>query len=375
MSQLWAFSILGDRNVIQNMTTLNMASRESMQKAQIISCPVLSNLPSAIGEIRADSNVFVFAAITEYLLAAPEGNTIQSTVDPVYRDIRDRLFRLCAERPHLQVVLAPPMYRPKPYWYRQQLTEVAGQLSKIFGSNQPNNFHLLPSFTNQDLIDGINLTPVAGLHYIIHLFDKTVEVLANAQSVAEAQLVAVQEVARSHDDRIAYLEHDHSQLQHDYSLKIAVDAEFSDWVENRNDEDWINVTGLPRITASSNSDWQVQVKRQVRDLIKQVQQVNRVNFSFEVVYVVNPIRQRTTGPTLFNVKLGSTDSARRVRELYSGFFRRDNPVKLPANLKGISVRNKVTLGTRIRIAILRQLGANYKSSTPGDLGCRRRVMI
>ena len=366
MSQLLVFSILGDRNVIQNMTTLNMASRESMQKAQVISCASMSNLSTAFSEIRAESNVFVFAAITEYLLAAPEGNTIQSTVDPVYCEIRERLFRLCVERPQLQVLLAPPLYRPRPYWYRQQMIEVAGQLSKIFSTSPPPNFRVLPSFTNQDSQDGVNLTPVAGLHYIIHLFDKTVEVLANAQSAAEVQLVAVQELSRTHGDRLTYLEHDHNTLQMDYSLKAAVDAEFSDWVENRSDEDWINVSGLPRISASSDSNWQLQVKRQIRDLIKQVQQVNRVNFSFEIVYVVNPIRHRTTGPTLYNAKLGSVESARKIRDLYSGFFRHNNPIRLPGNLKGISVRNKITLGSRIRVAILRQLGANYKDTNPGD---------
>ena len=247
MSQLRLFSVLGDNNVVQNMTTLNMASRESMQKAQLISCPALRDLPSAIDQIRSEANVFLYAAITEHLLAAPEGNTIYSTVDPIFSEIRD------------------------------------------------------------------------------------------------------------------------SQLTHEYSLKVAADAEFSDWVENRADEDWMTVQGLPRLQAKDGSDWQVQVKRQIRDLVKQVQQVNRVNFSFEIVYVHNPLRKRTTGPTLYNVQLGSVETSRRIRELYSGFFRRNNPHKLPSNLKGIGIRNKVTIGTRIRVAIMRQLGANYKASNPGLL--------
>ena len=367
MSQLRLFSVLGDTNVIQNMTTLNMASREAMQKAQLITCPALRDLASAVDQIRSEANVFVYAAITEHLLAAPEGNTIYATVDPVFREIRDVLFKLCVSRPDLQVVLAPPLYRSRPFWYRQQLPEVATQLSQIFTTSHPDNFHVLPSFINQDSVDGINLTPVSGLHYVLFLFDKTEAVLSDAASAAEAQLGLAREVVRSHDDRIAYLEHDHSQLGHEYSLKVASDAEFADWVENRADEDWMTVQGLPRLSAKDGSDWQVQVKRQIRDLIKQVLQVNRVNFGFEIVYVHNPLRQRTTGPTLYNVQLSSADTSRRIRELYSGFFRRNNPHKLPSNLKGIAIRNKVTIGTRIRIAIMRQLGANYKASNPGLL--------
>ena len=364
---LRVYSILGDRNVIQNMTTLNMASREAMQKAQLITCPSMRDLSAAVDQVRSESNVFIYAAITDHLLAAPEGPTIYSTIDPVFCEIREILYKLCASRPDLQVLISPPLYRSRPYWFRQQLPEVAAQMSKIFAESRPPNFHLLPSFINQDSADGINLTPVAGLHYVIYLFDKSAAVLADAESVAEVQLGVVREVVRSHDDRIAYLEHDHSQLHHDYSLKAAIDAEFADWVENRANEDWMTVKGLPRVSASSGGDWQLQVKRQIRELIKQVQQINRVNFSFEVVYIHNPTRQRTTGPTLYNVKLGPVEASSRVRTLFSGFFRGVNPHKLPGNLKGIEVRNKVTIGTRIRIAIMRQLGANYKESNPGLL--------
>ena len=46
------FSIIGDRNVLDNMTSYNTASREVMQSAQIINCPALSELAKAFLEIR-----------------------------------------------------------------------------------------------------------------------------------------------------------------------------------------------------------------------------------------------------------------------------------------------------------------------------------
>ena len=46
------FSIIGDRNVLDNMTSYNTASREVMQSAQIINCPALSELANAFLEIR-----------------------------------------------------------------------------------------------------------------------------------------------------------------------------------------------------------------------------------------------------------------------------------------------------------------------------------
>ena len=88
----------------------------------------------------------------------------------------------------LQVVLAPPLYRDRPYWYRQQMPEVATQISAMFSASPPPNFHLLPSFINQSYTDGINLTPVAGLHYVLFLFDKTEVVLADAAASTEDQV-------------------------------------------------------------------------------------------------------------------------------------------------------------------------------------------
>ena len=98
------FSVIGDTNVLQNMTTLNMASRESMKKAQVIPCPPLSEFESSLSSIRAESTVCIYAGITGHLLGAPEGNTIYSTIDPVLSHLRDLLFSLCSARPSLQVV-------------------------------------------------------------------------------------------------------------------------------------------------------------------------------------------------------------------------------------------------------------------------------
>ena len=116
----------------------------------------------------------------------------------------------------------------------------------------------------------------------------------------------------------------------------------------------------------SSSDWQAAARQQITDLIQMVLNINRIRLDFEVRLVVNPLRHITTGPTLYNVRLDSVYTATRVREIYSGFFRKIRPVTLPPALKGVDVRNKITIGTKIRIAILHQLGSIYTSSNPGS---------
>ena len=257
------------------------------------------------------------------------------------------------------------MFRQQPYWYQRGLTQIATRFSSIF-ANSPPNLSLLPSFPSQDLLpDGRFLTPVAGLHFVLHLFDQTSLLIKTNAASGDAKLAQVQEQVRHHEDRMTYLENSHGGLQKQMSHKVAVDAEFNDWVQNRNDEDWFVVRGLPRLNVS-RQDFPNASRRQVADMIKLVLNAHRVRLDFEVIFVFNPFSRNDNGPTLYNVKMDSAYSSKKIRDLFSGFFRHQRAVQLPSSLKGVEVRNKITLETKIRISILRQLGLRYQASNPGS---------
>ena len=213
--------------------------------------------------------------------------------------------------------------------------------------------------------DGRFLTPVAGLHYVLHLFDQSENLFQSANLNGDSKLSLVQEQVRHHEDRMSYLENRHNGLQRQVSNKVAVDSEFGDWLQNRNEEEWLMIRGLPRLNVS-RQDWPNAARRQVADMIKLVLSTNRIRLDFEVVLVSNPFSRTTTGPTLYNVRMDSAHTSKRIREIFSGFFRRIRPVQMPPALKGIEVRNKVTLETKIRIAILRRLGERYRDTNPGS---------
>ena len=46
------FSVIGDRNVLDHMTSFNIASRENMKSAQVIRCPILNEASNAFQEVR-----------------------------------------------------------------------------------------------------------------------------------------------------------------------------------------------------------------------------------------------------------------------------------------------------------------------------------
>ena len=98
-------SIIGDGNVRRNMTGLNVASRESMKKAQMIDHVVPGSFDQAFKEIRPESTVCIIAALTDLLLSGGDGGTIFSSIDPIVTSFRTRVFALCNSRPDLQACL------------------------------------------------------------------------------------------------------------------------------------------------------------------------------------------------------------------------------------------------------------------------------
>ena len=191
-------------------------------------------------EVRPESSVCIVAAITEMLLTADNTGTVASSIESVLHSFKSRLITLCNARPSLTVLVAPPLFRQRPFWYQKNLPQISGLFSSILSNDHPGNFGLLPSFCSQDLLpDGIYLTPVSGLHYVLHLFDQTDLQLSAAEMSGTAQFNQVKETIRHHEDRMVFLEIQNQQLQQRVSRKIAVDAEFDDWVTNRSEEDWL----------------------------------------------------------------------------------------------------------------------------------------
>ena len=135
---------------------------------------------------------------------------------------------------------------------------------------------------------------------------------------------------------------------------------------NRSEENWLTILGLPRLSQQGRREWQDAARKQVNDLIRLTLKLHKVHLDYKVIVVHNPLRFRTSGMAVLNVQMCSVEASSRIRELYSGFFRRNRPVALPPHLKGVSIRNKVTKETRVRIAILQQLGANYLAHNPGS---------
>ena len=96
-------SIIGDANVRRNMTGLNVASRETMKNAQIIDFLGLSPVDQALNEVRAESTICIFAAITDPIVANGDCGTIFASIDPVLNSLHAAISAYCSAHPNLQV--------------------------------------------------------------------------------------------------------------------------------------------------------------------------------------------------------------------------------------------------------------------------------
>ena len=307
MSVTNIYSIIGDSNIRRNVTAMNIASRQALATCQVIDCPQLNNLEGALASVRDTSTVCVVSAISELLAHCEDRGSVQASVEHVMTSLAGKLGILCRARSGLSVMLAPPMYRTTPLWYRQHLAELANVFSEVFSRDKPANLFLLPSFINQDILDdGYHLNPVAGLYYLIHLIDESEKLLKLASSSADDTVKTVTETSRSNRDRIVMLEVDHFRLASQVNKKTAADAEFNEWVLNRSEEDWLTVAGLPRLSGSlSKTEWQKAAKSQVRACLLEVIKLFKINIRFEVLVVTNPIKNVSSRLRLLNVRMSS----------------------------------------------------------------------
>ena len=177
------YTVVGDANIRRNMTNMNAASREAMTTARVIDCLALATLAQALRDVSADTTVLLVQCITSILVSSPDAGSVFGTIDPVLGEFNTLVRGYASSHQAVQVLVAPPMYRPNPVWYRRHLPQVAQQFSHVLSAMKPKNLHLMNSSVIQELCpDGIHLTPVAGLHYLLHLFDDAHRILTSVNS-------------------------------------------------------------------------------------------------------------------------------------------------------------------------------------------------
>jgi len=367
MSSNRCFTLVGDSNIRRNINSINCRDRPLMKAAQVVVCKKMSLLSQALSEVRAISNVCVVSCISNFISDAEEEeegsvSTPRSRSEPVITEFRSLLYDFSQSRPECKIMVTPPMYRMKPFWYRNGLSEILSLFSDLMSDGRPPNLQLLPSFSSPELeSDGIHLTSYSGLQFVLHVFDHCVEILDRPSLEEEVISSKTAESSRLLLDKFVVLEQDHRRLDKDFEMKSAVDAEYHDFLENQHHEDHLLVSGLePPSGELQGREWQDFVKRQLTVVFNAV-----IGRDCPILFIQNHTSRARGAETLYQVRLEKVEDSKAIRSKF-GFFFRGGQDQRPPELSKVSVRNWVTHETRVRLAIMKVLGKRYQDNNPGS---------
>lgn len=366
MSVNRCFSLVGDSNIRKNINSVNWKDRPLMKSAEVIVCKKLILFSEALKEVRDSSNVVVVSCISNFIADAEdeEGGilTPRNRAEPVILEFRRHLLNFCSAASERQVLVAPPMYRMRPLWYRDGLSELLGLFSELLSDEKPQNLNLLPSFSNPELeVDGIHLTPYSGLQFVLQIFEATANILDRSTLPSDKKSTLADESSRLLLDKVVVLEQDHRRLDKAFEIKTAIDSEYRDFIENQQHEDHLMVSGLPSAPSDlQGREWQDFVKNQLSVVFDTI-----VGRQCPIVFIQNNTSRARGAETLYQVKMERVEDSKAIRSKF-GFFFQGGEDRRPVSLKSVSVRNWVTHETRVRLAIMKVLGQRYKDSNPGS---------
>lgn len=359
------FTLIGDSNVRNNMNPTNCRDRPLMSSAQVLICTKLPVLHQSLQAINSESNVCILSCITNFLCdSSSTCVSLSQRVEPVLTEFFRLVTESCSANSERRYLVCPPMYRKTPVWLRDGLPEILTMFSTSYAKAAvtAKNLHALPGFPTPAFdSDGVHLTSYSGMEFVLHLFDSSKILLDCLGSSLDAREAVGSEVLRSLGDRMIVIEQDHRRLVDAFDLKTAIDAELACFRTNERNEDSFLISGIQRLRDGlSGRAWQEEAKKEVLRVLALF-----VDRNIKIVVVHNVTGRSPSAEVSFSVRLSSVEDARLIRSKFSSFFSGGRDTR-PRDLKSISIRNVLTKETRIRISIMKILGARYKDSNQGS---------
>ena len=360
------FSLLGDSNVGRFVSLTNRRACADLKDAQVLSCGKLPLLADRLHEVRPESTIVILACLSNFLADAASSDSTSTSasvrIEANLLAAQEIIVKACSDRPDCSFMVCPPMYRTFPLWYRDGLSEILGKFSSVLCIDKPSNLFLMPSFPSPSYeSDGIHLTPSSGLEYLYHLFDSAKTLLDNHCLDLPMRSSLGYEATRVLEDRVMALEQDHRRLTRSVEYSAAVAAEREDFQENVRNEVFFMISGLPLIQGLRGKDWMARAISDVQNIIKVL-----LGKDLKVVVVHNATGRAAGSEVRYSVRMENAASSQEVRGKFGTFFVGGQD-RRPEALRSISISNKVTPGTQIRIMILKLLAKRYVTSNPGSV--------
>ena len=353
------FAVVADSNLHRFVTLVNRRACPDLNTSQLLSCGKLALLEQVLSEIESEADVCVLACLTNFLTAATGTQSASIRVESILLEVQQKVFRSCNDDPTRQFLVCPPMYRSFPLWYRDGLSAILNKFSTVMCSDRPKNLLIMPSFPNPCFeSDGVHLNPTSGLEYVFFLFDTAKDVIKKSRMELPEVSFVNAESSRVVEDRVMALEQDHQRLNRAFELSTAISAEKEDFQENIRNEVFFMISGLPQIKDLRGKEW-------MDKAVEDVQGVIRTLLGKELsIQVVHNASGRAPGSEVrYSVRMEFAADSQEIRFKFGSFFVGGQD-RRPEALRSISISNKITPGTQVRLMIMKLLARRYRSRNP-----------
>jgi hypothetical protein len=346
-------SIVGDSNVNRHLNQAKAAhpSDHSLRQSHLITAFNAEQLLSSLTGQNEHRRFVVIAALTN-----PITNLVFLGGDQLIIDVRLFLQQVSSwiqqgrnfdDGTNSSVFILPPQFRRYPSWYRQFYTNILAIFEDAFRAPS-NNVWILPPFMDPEFeADGIHYTPASGLLYVQHLVHSTHLILESPSKPDP--------VAQSHSSQLQGVRYDISELRFSQMLINAKQEEETDGRLNTEAENQFVIAGLKIARSNSWQERQSSFVNATKELL--------VRFCPSLAAVsIKFCRVITASPRLFlNVECNTVESGTLVRQEWAKLVKSGAAKK---NFPEITIFNSVTLGTRVRCAVLKAYANAYLRENP-----------
>jgi hypothetical protein len=350
---------IGSSNVYR---TYNSTDFTEYPKFEMVGCTSKEVFATALDGIGPENGEVIISVIENLLCDAvrnlEDPDAVNSALEKTIKENLEMIESAANKKPDVKFALAQPTLRPAHQWFTDGHEAFCRRLSDGIRTMDKTNVGKIDGPIKMSQVfdhDGIHLTRSSGKVFVNAL-------LFNASSFFTAEIVNLEdemetETAKSvHEKRhkqnnnlaneIAELKDDINRRRIDDSLVTARIREELDFLSNTRKEDRIILTGLTSRVPIPVAE--LEKKKWIKDLVGDILNQVEAGSAERMLNVIQGWKGKNIIP-LVEVRMENAEVAQKIRKQFAA------KKKAGQNFGKVYLSNSVTLGTRVRIEIMKAM--------------------
>ena len=337
-------------------------TRKEQKPYTLICCTNLEVWNTTIDDIKVEKGDVIISVVENLICDAvvevvdPEARKI--VIEDVVGSFLAQVKKCAIERPGLKFAMVRPMLRPKHQWYMEEYENICKYFGETIKEMRIGNVARVegtPGCTQVFTSDGVHLTEASGKVFVETLIQNS-EIFFNQEIIdlVDDGKMDSSKLAK----RIESVEKDIYRLRNELverrlqdSLVTARIREEIDFMANAKKEDRLIITGLTSKTPMPTQS--EEKKKWLNGIVGEILEKIEIGASKHILFASLASKNQRFIP-LVEVKLDNRDLAVKIRKQFSA-------KKREIDFGKIFIANSVTLGTRVRVDILKSIAELYSN--------------